>query len=219
MENIYKICPVCKQHPIAPPNEVCSACYNKVKRDSNLDEEIKEKERLAAQGIKYHSCVEEEWNETKTNGLDAIKVFTEYIFDDIEDDEKHQWHKRRIRFMQDMVDQLDKKYFPNATPQQIKDFAQAAVDFWDGKIANQEAKEQLQSMRKIVQKDIMKVSDWEPKDFLLWMMEPEENFDWMWNQWFECIHDCIPDKCNNELWIEMFHKHFPNEIKVWVDKS
>lgn len=87
------------------------------------------------------------------------------------------------------------------------------------KITSQEATEQLQSMRKVLQKDIMKLSDWEPKDFLLWMMMPKDDFDWMWDQWFECIHACIPDKCNDELWIRMFHKHFPNEIKAWVDNN
>ena len=145
-------------------------------------------------------------------------MIAESILDYIEDDKDHQWHKHRIRFMQDMVKELDMKYFAPATRQQIDDFAQSAADFWDGKITTQEARERLLFMRKIVQKDIMKSSDWEPKDFLLWMMETEEVFDWMWSQWFECIHACIPDKCNDELWIKMFHKHFHSEIKVWVDK-
>ena len=146
-------------------------------------------------------------------------MLAKYILDEIEDDDQHQWHQRRICFMQDMVEHLDKQYFPNATIQQINDFAHSAVDFWKGKITSQEATEQLQSMRKVLQKDIMKLSDWEPKDFLLWMMMPEDDFDWMWDQWFECIHACIPDKCNDELWIRMFHKHFPNEIKAWVDNN
>lgn len=218
MENVYKICPVCKHHPIALPNEVCSVCYNKVKMASRLDEEMEEKERLASQGIEYHSYIEKEWNEIKINGLDAIKVFTEYILDEIEDDEKHLWHKRRICFMQNMVRELDMKYFAPATRQQIGDFAQAAINFWDGKITIQDAKAKLRSMEKIVRKDILESYGWEPKDFLLWMMETEEVFDWMWSQWFECIHACIPDKCNDELWIKMFHKHFHNEIKAWIDK-
>ena len=185
---------------------------------SRLDEEMEEKERLASQGIEYHSYIEKEWNEIKINGLDAIKVFTEYILDEIEDDEKHLWHKRRICFMQDMVRELDMKYFAPATRKQIGDFAQAAINFWDGKITIQDAKAKLRSMEKIVQKDILESYGWEPKDFLLWMMETEEVFDWMWSQWFECIHACIPDKCNDELWIKMFHKHFHNEIKAWIDK-
>ena len=39
-------------------------------------------------------------------------------------------------FMQDMVEHLDKQYFPNATIQQINDFAHSAVDFWKGKITS-----------------------------------------------------------------------------------
>ena len=169
-------------------------------------------------GLECDLSLTKDWIKENSNGLGAIKVIAESILDYIEDDKDHQWHKHRIRFMQDMVKELDLKYFAPATRQQIDDFAQSAADFWDGKITTQEARERLLFMRKIVQKDIMKSSDWEPKDFLLWMMETEEVFDWMWSQWFECIHACIPDKCNDELWIKMFHKHFHNEIKVWVDK-
>lgn len=199
MENVDKICPICSKHPIALPNGVCSVCYNKVKTQADWNTT--------------------EWGKIENHGLDAIIVLAKYILDEIEDDDQHQWHLRRICFMQDMVEYLDKRYFPNATIQQINDFAHSAVDFWKGKITSQEATEQLQSMRKVLQKDIMKLSDWEPKDFLLWMMMLEDDFDWMWDQWFECIHACIPDKCNDELWIRMFHKHFPNEIKAWVDNN
>lgn len=199
MENVDKICPICRKHPIALPNGVCSVCYNKVKTQADWNTT--------------------EWGKIESHGLDAIIVLAKYILDEIEDDDQHQWHLRRICFMQDMVEHLDKRYFPNATIQQINDFAHSAVDFWKGKITSQEATERLQSMRKVLQKDIMKLSDWEPKDFLLWMMMLEDDFDWMWDQWFECIHACIPDKCNDELWIRMFHKHFPNEIKAWVDNN
>jgi len=219
MENKNKICPVCGQHPIYPPHEVCSVCYHKAKNNSGLDEALKETERRAREGIKLHHYLIDDWHKIEVNGLGAIQLVGEYILDEIEDDEKHQWHKRRVRFMQDMVRELDMKYFAPATRQQIDDFAQAAVDFWNGKITMQQAKELRQSMRKIIEKDIMRSSDWETKDFLLWMMDTEEVFDWMWDQWFECIHVCIPDKCNDELWIRMFHKHFHNEINAWVDNE
>lgn len=91
MENVNKICPICRQHPITLPNEVCSVCYNKVKTQTDWN--------IA------------EWSKIENNGLDAIKVFAEYILDEIEDDEQHQWHQRRICFMQDMVEHLDKQYF------------------------------------------------------------------------------------------------------------
>ena len=154
MENVDKICPICRKHPIALPNGVCSVCYNKVKTQADWNTT--------------------EWGKIENHGLDAIIVLAKYILDEIEDDDQHQWHLRRICFMQDMVEHLDKRYFPNATIQQINDFAHSAVDFWKGKITSQEATERLQSMRKVLQKDIMKLSDWEPKDFLVWMMMLED---------------------------------------------
>lgn len=218
MENKNKICPVCGKNPIYPPHEVCLDCYQRTKNNSGLDEALKEREKLASEGRVLHHYLIDDWHNIDMNGLGAIQLIGEYILDEIEDDEKHLWHKQRIRFMQDMVKELDMKYFAPATRQQIDDFAQSSVDFWDGKTTIQEARERHLSMCKIVQKDIMKSSDWEPKDFLLWMMETKEVFDWMWHQWFECIHACIPDKCNDELWIKMYHKHFHNEIKAWIDK-
>lgn len=219
MKNKNNICPVCGKYPIYPPHEVCLDCYQKTKNNSGLDEALKETEERAKEGVTLHHYLIDNWHNIDMNGLGAVQLIGEYILDNIEDDEKHLWHKRRIRFMQDMVQELDMKYFVPATKQQINDFAQSAVDFWDGKITIQEARERLLSMRKIVQKDIMKSSDWESKDFLLWMMETEDVFDWMWSQWFECIHACIPDKCNDELWIRMFHKHFHHEIEAWVNEK
>ena len=80
-------------------------------------------------------------------------------------------------------------------------------------------KVKIVKMRGIVCKNIMSNYEWEPKDFLLWMMHTEDYFDWMWYQWFECIRCCITDKRNDKLWIMMFHKHFHNEIQSWVDNT
>ena len=218
MKNKNNIFPVCGQHHIYPPHEVCLACYQKTKQSSGFYEALKEREKLASEGRVLHHYLIDDWHKIDINGLGAVQLIGEYILDTIEDDVKHLWHKRRICFMQDMVRELDMKYFAPASREQIDDFAQAAINFWDGKMTIQDAKAKLRSMEKIIQKDIMNSSDWEPKDFLLWMMETEEVFDWMWDQWFECIHACIPDKCNDELWIKMFHKHFHDEIKAWIDK-
>lgn len=54
--------------------------------------------------------------------------------------------------MQDMVRELDVKYFAPASREQIDDFAQAAINFWDGKMTIQDAKAKLRSMEKIIQK-------------------------------------------------------------------
>lgn len=188
------------------------------KNNSGLDEALKEIEERAKEGVTLCHYLIDDWHKIDVNGLGAVQLIGEYILDTIEDDAKHLWHKRRICFMQDMVRELDMKYFAPVSREQIDDFAQAAINFWDGKMNIQDAKAKLRSMEKIIQKDTLKYSGWESKDFLLWMMMPEENFDWMWDQWFECIHACIPDKCNDELWIKMFHKHFHDEIKAWIDK-
>ncbi len=210
------ICPVCKQNPILPPHEVCSVCYEKAKNKSGLNDVLKEVERKDKEGITYDHYLIDDWEEIDAKGLQAVKLIGEFILDSIEDDDQHQWHLRRIRFMQDMIECLDVSYFAPATRQQIYEFAQNAVDFWSGKFDEIKAKDLLKKMRGIIHKDIMKNSDWEPKDFLLWMMYTEDNFDWMWYQWFECIRCCIPDKCNDDLWIKMFHKHFHNEIQSWL---
>ena len=35
MENVDKICPICRKHPITLPNGVCSVCYDKVKTQAD----------------------------------------------------------------------------------------------------------------------------------------------------------------------------------------
>ena len=82
MENVDKICPICSKHPIALPNGVCSVCYNKVKTQADWNTT--------------------EWGKIENHGLDAIIVLAKYILDEIEDDNQHQWHQRRICFMQDI---------------------------------------------------------------------------------------------------------------------
>lgn len=81
MENVDKICPICRKHPITLPNGVCSVCYDKVKTQADWNTT--------------------EWGKIENHGLDAIIVLAKYILDEIEDDNQHQWHQRRICFMQD----------------------------------------------------------------------------------------------------------------------
>ena len=152
MENKNKICPVCEQHPICLPHEVCAVCYEKAKNIFAESEECLNQIIKRRDGLECDLSLTKDWIKENSNGLGAIKVIAESILDYIEDDKDHQWHKHRIRFMQDMVKELDLKYFAPATRQQIDDFAQSAADFWDGKITTQEARERLLFMRKIVQK-------------------------------------------------------------------
>ena len=66
MENVDKICPICRKHPITLPNGVCSVCYDKVKTQADWNTT--------------------EWGKIENHGLDAIIVLAKYILDEIEDD-------------------------------------------------------------------------------------------------------------------------------------
>ena len=77
MENVDKICPICRKHPITLPNGVCSVCYNKVKTQADWNTA--------------------EWGKIENHGLDAIIVLAKYILDEIEDDDQHQWHLEKPR--------------------------------------------------------------------------------------------------------------------------
>ena len=63
MENVDKICPICRKHPITLPNGVCSVCYNKVKTQADWNTA--------------------EWGKIENHGLDAIIVLAKYILDEI----------------------------------------------------------------------------------------------------------------------------------------
>ena len=65
MENVDKICPICRKHPITLPNGVCSVCYDKVKTQADWNTT--------------------EWGKIENHGLDAIIVLAKYILDEIEE--------------------------------------------------------------------------------------------------------------------------------------
>lgn len=124
------------------------------KNNSGLDEALKEIEERAKEGVTLCHYLIDDWHKIDVNGLGAVQLIGEYILDTIEDDAKHLWHKRRICFMQDMVRELDMKYFAPVSREQIDDFAQAAINFWDGKMNIQDAKAKLRSMEKLFKRYI-----------------------------------------------------------------
>lgn len=138
--------------------------------------------------------------------------FISDILDDLDVDTA--WHKHRIAFMAQMVGRLDIVYFAPATREQVSAFVKSAVDFWDGKITKQDAKRIYGQMKTLLgKKDVTK---WDWHSFLLWMIEEEEHFDWMWQQWFECIADCIYNRNDEPVWLELLTAHFSPEIAAWV---
>ena len=129
IKNKSNTCPVCGQHHIYPPHEVCLACYQKTKQSSGFYEALKEREKLASERRVLHHYLIDDWHKIDINGLGAVQLIGEYILDTIEDDVKHLWHKRRICFMQDMVRELDVKYFAPASREQIDDLRKRLLIF------------------------------------------------------------------------------------------
>ncbi|MDU1893050.1 MAG: hypothetical protein E6767_20430 [Dysgonomonas sp.] len=218
-----QICLVCYANMIEAPNGVCMVCYEKLKKEYFHSREYWEEYVNAYQTrqlkpeifeknvTNYINFEDEDWNEVSKDGLSAVQVFID-ILDSV--DINVIWHKRRVHFMKDMVERLDKGYFTPANQQQVADFVQSSIDFWNGKISKKEAKDIYDKMRGILQKK--DITEWDSKSFLLWMIEEKEQFDWMWEQWFGCLRECIPNPYNDSLWIELFQKHFPDEIQAWV---
>lgn len=196
-----QMCPVCHSFMIEAPNGVCSVCHGKHKKM-----------------YEHSSFMSNEWTKISQNGLSAVEVLID-ILDNIDADTGTDadiiWHRRRVYFMKDMVEQLGLNYFAPATSQQIFDFTQSAIDFWNDKISHREAKDKYDSMTRILQKK--DITQWDSKSFLLWMIQEREDFDWIWDQWFECLHNCIPERCNDNIWISLLVQHFSEEINAWVN--
>ncbi len=209
-------------------NEVCSVCFEKLRREyvdrrkfwesfENISQQKSKNPRSPEEIEKsINSLIKtdiEEWNKLTKDGLSAMQVFID-ILDGHDADVV--WHRRRINFMKDLIEKLDIKYFAPASRQEVAYFAQSAVDFWNDKISHLEMKKQYNYMKNVLQIHYSETTNWDSKNFLLWMTEDQKCFDWMWDQWFECIRVCIPDKCNDKHWIELFHKHFSEEIMAWA---
>lgn len=203
MKEKNKICQVCLMHPIELPHGVCHHCY----------------ERLYAfeKSVHYTEYTANEWAELVGNGLKASTLMIE-IVDDIEPADQ-EWHKRRIAFMYDLIGLLDKSLFLPATSIQIDFYRQRGVDFWNGKVSEQEAEQLIQECLKVLEMDLFS-NTWNAKGILTWMLSTKECFDWMWNQWFTCVYSSLKDNLLDENeWIYLFQKHFSDIIQDWYNNK
>ena len=66
IKNKSNTCPVCGQHHIYPPHEVCLACYQKTKQSSGFYEALKEREKLANEGKVLHHYLIDDWHNIDT---------------------------------------------------------------------------------------------------------------------------------------------------------
>ncbi|MDR1319807.1 MAG: hypothetical protein LBK56_00015 [Gracilibacteraceae bacterium] len=71
-------------------------------------------------------------------------------------------------------------------------------------------------MRILLEKE--NLSKWDAKALLLWMAHTEDMFDWMWYQWFDCLHSCVPNELDDSTWTALFRKHFSEVVRDWADK-
>jgi len=227
--DVTNVCLVCNTKLIAPPHKVCLSCYNKAKNiyisPKEYFEKGQEKQRIQwlndgkvlvpeviERNITFLMKSEKErWDRIVGDGLSAVFVMIEAI-DDMEPTTS--FHCRRIAFMCDLIKCLDAKLFAPATKEQVESFMESTTDFWNGKISEDE--------RLHVQKEFEKVmpdatpNDWNAKSIVHWMIHLQNYFDWMWYQWFESVYDSIPDELPDDVWINLFKKHFADVITQWV---
>jgi len=227
-----KTCPVCNANPTYPPHEVCETCYNKVKsyyvNPREYFERIQEAHRqnwlekgktLAPEIIEHNinfgmKSEAERWERIVGDGLSAVIVMIEAI-----DDQKPtpEFHRRRIVFMYDLINRLDPALFAPASKEEVESFMKSAIAFWNGEITEDERKRIYKSFCELMPQDDPYGRN--AKSMVHWMICLEEYFNWMWYQWFESVYDAIFDKLPDEVWIELFKKHFADSIEEWASPS
>lgn len=163
------------------------------------------------------------------NKMDAIDVYIA-ILDNVSTeilinnpiDIGRSWHKRQVSFVKDVLLKVDKSFFHYAEPTQIKEFVNAAVEYWTDNSSIQRAKDILNAIRISHTSPMMDMaSNFEPfkdEEYILYLMIKEE-FDWEWCSWFEVMHKKIHKSLDDSLWIELYNKHFSNEIIEWIEQK
>lgn len=228
------LCPVCLLREKMPPNGVCAVCFERIQRiylhdrtywtakDTRSLEIFHKGQKdkidpaVLERNISYHLKDEaERWARITQNGLSAVFVMIE-ILDDM-DTVDLSWHRRRVAFMRELVSLMDGGCFKPATRLQVDAFADAAVAFWEGRLSKVEAEKVFNEMKNLLGKKHL--SDWDSHSLLLWMILEQENFDWMWYQWFESLYDAIPDVLSDEIWQTLLRKHFSQEIQAWAEAA
>lgn len=239
MELNSNLCAVCRKNPVIVPNGVCSTCYNKLKgmiihdyqwhRSNDCFDDIPENE--IEKHILYEMGKEQEdWEHLYNNRVDAIDVYIA-VLDNVSAeiltnnpmDICRYWHQRQVSFVRDVLLLVDKSFFHYATPIQVDEFVNAATEFWKHNSSVQKAMDILNSIRlSHSSHSIMdKTFGFEPlehEEYIFYLMIKEE-FDWEWCSWFEVIYKKIHKSLDDSSWIELFRKHFTNEINEWIEEK
>jgi hypothetical protein len=157
----------------------------------------------------------EEWNKHTENGLSAVFTMIEIL--DAVDEERvtDAWHRRRIAFVYNLIDRLDRRLFLPVSEDRVRSFMDTTMGYWDKTVSDAERETAEAEMRVLLKKE--NLSSWDAKSLLLWMAHKEDMFDWMWYQWFDCVFSCIPKELDDSIWTELFRKHFSEIIRAWAD--
>jgi hypothetical protein len=203
---------------------VCLSCYERLKRYEvrdrayyeeawkNVRETPEQREKIIETQINFDA---KEWNKHTENGLSAVYTMIEIL--DAVDEERitDVWHRRRIAFVYDLIDSLDKRLFLPASEEQIRSFMDTAMGYWDKTVSDVERETAAAEMQVLLEKDLL--SAWDAKSLLLWMSHKEDMFDWMWYQWFDCVYSCVPKELDDSVWTALFRKHFSEVFRAWAD--
>lgn len=234
------LCLVCRKYPSIDSTGVCSTCYNKMKRmnihdyqwhrENDCFEGIVTEEEIEQHIFREMKKEQEDWAHWH-NSVDAIDVYIA-ILDNVSTeilinnpiDIGRSWHKRQVSFVKDVLLKVDKSFFHYTEPMQVKEFVNAAVEYWTDNSSIQRAKDILNSIRLSHSSSssiVFKTFGFEPlkhEEYIFYLMIKEE-FDWEWCSWFEVMYGNIYKSLDDSLWIELYNKHFSNEIIEWIEQK
>jgi hypothetical protein len=208
---------------------VCGACYTHYKNDTVHAREWVERQlnktpnpkatpETRERNILYQMFQEaDEWAILTREGLSNVCIAVDAIDDDDDLPDKA-GHKRRIAFMLDLVAYLPDELFAPATRAQLDAALRVAIDYWDGKVADDKRKIAHEQLRAVLDKTDS--TKWDIHSLPLWTLQPESFFDWMWYQWFDCVWSCFSSELKKQFEstvMELLQKHFHNEIQNWVN--
>lgn len=213
-------CLICKCNATINSHDVCQNCLDKVKLIYIKPIELifeKQNERKVADEVREKNVLkrlewqQEEWEHFSRDGVTAKKVAIE-ILDGIESNLA--WHKRRVNYVMDCINQVDKSEFLPATSTQVSDYLASASKYWKNELSKFDAIDLKNTFSDILGKT-KRDNSWDIQNLLLWLMTDEEFFDWIWHQYFEYVSDSLRECLNDAQIFETMYKHFSIEIMDW----
>ena len=227
-----KTCPFCFRDPVLLPNNVCGSCCERLRQN-----EVRSREQVEAEMRRHHErhlpnatqevfernvaralkSDLEDWARMTPNGLQAATLATTVVDEAAHLPTTMVWHRRRMAFVKELISALPGSLFAPATRPQLNEYTQKALDYWNGKLTEDDRKKLYDDLSKIIEKKTPP-GTWDEKSLPLWMLQKREFFDWMWEQFMDCVYECVPADCgfSDDDWIVLYRKHFPDVLEQWA---